>query len=121
MKNRKCPVCQAHFTGRTDKTYCSSECKTAAYYEKRKEKEKLYFKVDAQLKTNRKLLKKYNQTGKTTLRREVLHKEGFNPNFFTHFRKTADDNVYFYCYDFGFMKITNKQKLKYLIIHWDGR
>ena len=122
---RTCPTCETEIRGRPDKKYCSPECKTASHYELRKKKEKLYFKVDRQLKINRKVLKKYNSNGKTVLRRDVLHKEGFDPNFFTHFRKTSKGEVYFYCYDFGFLKIQERTpielKLKYLIVNWNGK
>ena len=87
MELRSCPICQVTIKGRPDKKYCSITCKSAAQYEERKEKEQFYFKVDQQLKTNRRILKKYNRTGKTTLRREVLYEEGFNPSFFTHYWK----------------------------------
>ena len=125
MKNRKCSVCDKEIRGRIDKVFCSPNCKSASQYENARESEDLYFKVDRQLKTNRKILKKYNKIGKTVLRRDVLQREGFNPNFFTHFRKTSAGNVYFYCYDYGFLKteeITSEElKLKYLIVNWNGK
>ena len=125
MGKRKCSICDTEIHGRIDKVFCSPNCKSASQYEKIRKEEKLFFHVDTKLKVNRKLLKKYNLNGKTVLRREVLHKEGFDPNFFTHFRKTAKGDVYFYCYDFGFLKIeeitSNEMKLKYLIVNWNGK
>jgi predicted nucleic acid-binding Zn ribbon protein len=125
MKKRTCPNCNDPLKGRPDKKYCSPECRAADHYEKRKQNEKLFFQVDAKLKTNRRVLKKYNTNGKTILRREVLHKEGFDPNYFTHFRKTVTGDVYFYCYDFGFLKMKEttptEMKQKYLIINWNGK
>jgi hypothetical protein len=43
-------------------------------YEKRIIHEQFYLSVDKQLKTNRKILKRYNQSGYTTLRKGVLWK-----------------------------------------------
>jgi hypothetical protein len=111
--------------GRIDKKFCSANCKSSYQYDKIRNTDQLYYKVDKQLKTNRKILKKYNKVGKTTLRREVLQNEGFNPNYFTHFRKTATGDVYFYCYDFGFLKMeettSTELKQKYLIVNWNGK
>lgn len=120
METKKCPVCNGIVKGRIDKKFCSSTCRSAFQYEQKLETDKLYLRVDKQLKINRKVLKKYNLIGKTTLRREVLHNEGFDPNFFTHYRKMGNNEVYFYCYDFGFKKTNDNAKEKYLIINWNG-
>ena len=121
MNEIKCPVCNTLVIGRRDKKYCSINCKSIAQYEKRIDENKFYFQVDTQLKINRKILKKYNKIGKTAIRKEVLHNEGFDPNYFTHFRKTTENSVYFYCYDFGFLNINDNNKNKYLIINWNGK
>lgn len=113
-----CPVCGSPIRGRRDKKYCSTQCKSVAQYDKRQETEQFYFKVDRQLKVNRKILKRYNQSGYTTLRRDVLFKEGFDPNFFTHYWKTHEGQVYLFVYDFGFLGIVQDGKEKYLIVEW---
>ena len=118
IEKRTCPVCDAPIKGRVDKIFCSETCKSSQQYEKRLEKDKFYLKVDRQLKQNRKILKKYNRTGMTSLRRNVLHKEGFNPNFFTHYWKNNKEDVYLFSYDYGILKIKDEEKYKYLIIEW---
>ena len=69
---KECPVCGEIVKGRSDKVFCSPGCKSAQQYESRIQNEKHFLRVDRQLKINRKILKKYNRNGKTTLRREVL-------------------------------------------------
>lgn len=86
----------------------------------RQQNEKIYLHVDKKLKTNRKILKKYNRVGMTTLRTEVLLKQGFDPNFFTHYWKNKNGDVYLFVYDYGFLKIKSQQKEKYLIIQWQN-
>lgn len=117
-----CPVCEAPIRGRIDKIYCSIACKSMAQYEQRQEKETVFLRVDKQLKTNRKILKKYNRSGKTIIRRTKIHQEGFDPKYFTHYWKNKNGDVYFFCYDFGFLKIQENQanilKNKYLIVEW---
>jgi hypothetical protein len=114
-------ICNTKIKGRIDKKYCSANCKSIHQYETRRNEETLFFKVDKQLKTNRKILKKYNKVGKTALRKNVLHEEGFDPNYFTHFRRYDENSIYFYCYDFGFMTIKDNDKHKYLIVNWNGK
>ena len=80
--------------------------------------EQFYLQVDKQLKTNRKILKRYNKSGFTTLRKEKLLDEGFNPKFFTHYWKNQKGQVYLFCYDFGFLEIETEGKKKYLLVEW---
>lgn len=115
---KKCPICNTEVKGRTDKIFCSLPCKSAFQYEKRVNEEVFYFRVDKQLKINRKILKKYNQGGYTTLRKEKLLQEGFNPRFFTHYWKNAEKQVYLFCYEYGFMELEQKNIKKYLLVKW---
>lgn len=118
MKDSKCPVCNKPVLGRSDKKFCSPRCKSLNQYDGRLKNEKFYFQVDKQLKTNRKLLKKYNRSGYTTLRSSKLYEEGFNPNFFTHYWKNQKGDVYLFCYDFGFLSLEKGSKRKYVIVQW---
>lgn len=107
---KACPVCGIPVAGRSDKLYCSTECKNAASYQRYNVNDQFYLKVDRQLKLNRKILKKYNKSGFTTLRQEKLLEEGFDPRFFTHYWKNAKGEVYLFCYDFGFLSIEHNGK-----------
>lgn len=113
-----CPVCGDELKGRVDKKYCSPKCKNTASYDKRILNEQFFLEVDKQLKTNRKILKRFNKSGFTTLRKEKLLEEGFNPKFFTHYWKNAKGQVYLFCYDFGFLEIETEGKKKYLLVEW---
>lgn len=113
-----CKVCGGEVQGRSDKVFCSEKCRSANHYDARLSNEGFFFTIDKQLKVNRKLLKKYNQTGYTTLRREVLLEKGFNPNVFTHYWKNKEGNVYLFVYEYGFQKIEKDGKEKYLLIEW---
>jgi hypothetical protein len=79
---------------------------------------KFFFKVDKQLRQNRKLLKAYNKAGKATVRAETLIKEGFDPNFFTHYWKNKKGDVYLFVYEYGFLKRQERGKDKYVLIQW---
>ncbi len=74
--------------------------------------------MDKQLKTNRKILKRYNKSGFTTLRKAELTKEGFNPKFFTHYWKNSKGQVYLFCYDLGFLELEQQGIKKLLLVEW---
>lgn len=111
-----CSVCNAIIKGRSDKRFCSPKCKSIDQYEKRQKNEKFFLKVERQLRVNRKILKRFNKSGFTTIRSDELQKEGFDPNFFTHYWKNQKGNVYLFVYEYGFLKIADKEK--YLLVIW---
>lgn len=118
MDKKKCPVCDIVIVGRTDKKFCSTKCKSIHEYEKRQERDAFYLKVDRQLKINRKLLKKYNVSGYTTIRQSVLLAQNFNPKFFTHYWKNQSGDIYLFVYEFGFLSIERNGKKKFLLVKW---
>lgn len=116
---RKCLNCKEELVGRADKKYCNDYCKSNFNYEKNKRKESSLFKqIDSQLKLNRRLLRDYNRAGKSTVRKEKFHAAGFNPNYFTHFWKNSKGQVYLFCYEFGFLKLTENGRTKYVLVEW---
>ena len=108
----------SHKKGRSDKTFCSTKCKSINQYEIRQEKEIFYLEVDRRLKTNRKLIKTYNYKGFTTVQKAALLNDGFNPNFFTHYWKNSKGDVYVFVYDYGFLDLRKSGKNKYVIVKW---
>ncbi|RTE52242.1 DUF2116 family Zn-ribbon domain-containing protein [Arenibacter aquaticus] len=116
--SRMCPVCGATIKGRSDKKFCSAKCRSINQYENRQKSEAFYFKVDRQLKINRKLLKKYNRSGYTTIRKTVLIEEGFDPKFFTHYWKNKKGDIYLFVYEYGFLRKVDRGKEKYVLVLW---
>jgi hypothetical protein len=118
MEN-KCKNCGTILQGRSDKIYCDNYCKSAYQYKNEKNNQSnFYLKVDKQLKKNRKILKAYNKAGKATVRAEELLKEGFNPNYFTHYWKNQKGDVYLFCYEYGFLKRMENNLEKYVLVTW---
>ena len=82
-KEKTCPICEAIIVGRSDKKFCSMKCKSINQYEKRQKNENFFLKVEKQLRINRKLLRRFNRSGFTTIRKSELISAGFNPKFYT--------------------------------------
>lgn len=117
-----CLYCKEKIFGRSDKKYCSAHCKSALQYQNRKNEEAIYYTIDKKLKTNRKLLKAYNKSGMSTVRKEKLLAEGFDPKYFTHYWKNQKGQVYLFCYEYGFLNLkrypNERQMEKYLLVTW---
>ncbi len=92
-----CPSCNKEFEGRENKVFCSLYCKSAYNYKKDKNKPPTRFRiVDNQLRLNRKLLAKYNQAGKATVRKQKLLEDGFDPKCITGWWKNQKEvHIYF--------------------------
>lgn len=119
-RDKLCPICDSILKGRSDKKFCSIKCKSIEQYENRQENETFYLSVEAQLRINRKLLKRYNRSGFTTIRKSELLTEGFDPNFFTHYWKTAKGEVYLFVYEYGFLSKKESNKEKYVLVTWQS-
>lgn len=116
---RLCTACEKELTGRVDKIFCSSYCRSAYHYQKKRDSDINIFKqIDNQLKLNRRILKEYNKSGKATVRKDTLLNEGFNPKYFTHYWKNQKGDVYLFCYEYGFIERKENSKLKYVLVQW---
>ncbi len=123
MENQKryCLSCNKELEGRSDKKFCDAHCKSSYQYQQSKlNPSNFYTKVNNQLKLNRKLLKYYNTSGKSTIRSSMLLEKGFNPNFFTHYWKNKKGEVYLFVYEFGFIKRKERNIEKYVLIKWQA-
>jgi hypothetical protein len=117
--NNKCLSCGKELEGRSDKKFCDPYCKSSYHYKKSvNDAPRFYDKVANQLKLNRRILKHFNKAGKVTIRADQLSKEGFNSNYFTHYWKNAKGDVYLFVYEYGFLKRTEHNIDKYILIQW---
>lgn len=116
---RLCLSCNKLVEGRVDKLFCSPYCKSSYHYIKNRNKKMTRFLiVDEQLKRNRNILQHFHKTGKTTILKSELLDIGFDPNYFTNYWKNTNNDVYLFCYEYGFLTIGDSNKKKYLIINW---
>ena len=115
----RCLLCKEPLKGRKDKKFCNPQCKSAYQYQKLQEgTPDFFYRVDRQLKKNRRLLKAYNKAGKATVRASTIIGEGFNPNIFTHYWKNKKGDVYLFVYEYGFLRRQEGQAAKYVLVKW---
>lgn len=100
---RLCLDCAAPVVGRSDKKFCDDACRSN-YNNKLKSDDFTYIrKVNNILKKNRSILEHYNPEGKTRINIKKLQSKGFNFDYSTHFYKTAKGDVYYFCYEYGYL------------------
>jgi len=110
-----CTECQIKFVGRSDKKFCSDQCRSIYNNRGKFDKEKEILRINAILRKNRTLLKKVNPIGKTTIRKEVLVIQGFDFKYFTHIFNTKNGQTYYFCYEYGYSYIPDD---KLLLVTW---
>lgn len=116
-----CTYCKQPLNGRVDKRFCNPHCKSAFHYrQERAEGVSEYARIDKQLKKNRKLLRRFNQAGKATIRADELISAGFDPNYFTNYWKSEKGDVYLFCYEYGFLKRKELGKIKFVLVKWQA-
>ncbi len=111
----KCKSCGETIIGRSDKKFCDDQCRNTFNSKIKREHEALIIEINKTLRKNRKILKQFNPEGRTTIRREYLDKLGFDFRYHTHSYTTKANNIYNFCYDYGYFKIDEE---KVLIVNW---
>lgn len=112
---RNCLLCNESFVGRSDKKFCSDQCRNAFNNQNKKDHDQFIIDVNKTLRKNRMILQRLGPVGKSTVRKEVLDKMGFDFQFFTHTYTTKNNNTYKFCYEDGYLEIDDD---KILIINW---
>ena len=112
---KKCKYCNSTLQGRSDKKFCDNQCRNSFNNIKKRKNEKLITETNKTLRRNRKILKQFNPEGKTTIKKEYLEKMGFDFNYHTHIYTTTNNNMYRFCYEYGYL-ILDEEKV--LIVNW---
>jgi len=104
---RSCRECGEKLNGRSDKIYCSDHCRTTYYNRVNGDSSKLIRDVNRILRKNRRILSALNPDGKTKVHKKELEMQGFNFNYFTSTYSTQKGNEYHFCYEQGYLELTN--------------
>ncbi|MBS1487469.1 MAG: hypothetical protein JST43_07745 [Bacteroidetes bacterium] len=102
---KTCFECGEKIKGRSDKKFCSDQCRVA--YNNRLNSDETNFvrNVNNALRKNRRILLTLNPSGKTKMHRNKLTEQGFDFQLFTSLYTTKDGAVYHYCYEQGYLQI----------------
>lgn len=99
---KKCLDCGEVIRGRTDKKFCSDQCRNNYNNRANRDSNNYVRNVHGLLRRNRRILADLYSDGKKKVHRDALFALGYNFTFFTHVIETSDGNKYQYCFEYGF-------------------
>ena len=106
-ETKNCLYCEKPIKGRTDKKFCDDYCRNAYNNSIKAPSYNLIRNINNQLAKNRRLLEEAipagEEMGKTT--KEKLLSKGFSLKYLTHTYTNKKGNVYFFCYDYGYLPL----------------
>jgi predicted nucleic acid-binding Zn ribbon protein len=104
---RHCLECGSEIQGRTDKRFCSPDCRATQYNRENRLKTNFMRNVNNILRKNRRILEKYNPDGKAKVAKSKLLEDGFKFSYFTNTYETRAGKIYYFCYEQGYLPIDN--------------
>ena len=115
---RFCLFCQESISGRIDKKFCSDQCRNAFNNEKNATTENHVRRINGILRKNRKILENLSgQINKTIVPASAFLNGGFNFTYYTSSFTTKKGNVYFFCYEYGYLNLSDD---KFMIVKRDN-
>ena len=105
MNKKECLECSEQFVGRSDKKFCSDYCRNNYNNKTNKDNTNLIRNVNNRLRKNWRVLEELNPKEKCKVSKKKLDTKGFEFNYFTSIYTTKTGNVYYFCYDQGYLKL----------------
>lgn len=104
-----CLNCDKALKGRTDKKFCDDYCRNAYNNQLKAAKNNLVRNINNALGKNRRILESIFKTGEEVAKthKDKLLQKGFQFKYITHTYTNKKGNVYFFCYDLGYLPLDN--------------
>ena len=111
MENKNCLACNKILKGRVDKKFCDDYCRNNYNnLQKSKNQNSAYVKnINNALLKNRKILENILPETEELIKipQQKLLDKGFVFKYHTHTYKNKKEQVYFFCYDYGYLPLEN--------------
>lgn len=106
---RKCIACAKPIRGRTDKKFCDDACRNTYNNQLKAPDNNFIRNINNTLRRNRRILMDLlaGQDKFARVQREKLIERGYKMKYFTHTYVNQKGEVYYFCYDHGFLPIDN--------------
>lgn len=116
-----CLNCKKTLKGRTDKKFCDDYCRNSYNNELKASKNNLVRNINNALGKNRRVLESFfnREEDIAKTHKDKLLEKGFQFKYITHTYTNKKGNVYFFCYDLGYMPLDNDWYL--LVKRRDGK
>lgn len=99
---KKCLDCGITIRGRTDKKFCSDQCRNSYNNRLNRDSNNYVRNVHGVLRKNRRILGDLYDEGRLRIHKDALFAMGYNFSFFTHMVETTDGHEYHYCFEYGY-------------------
>lgn len=101
---RKCLYCEKSLNGRADKKFCNDYCRNAYNNQLKSANSPIVRNINNVLIKNRRILEAMLGEEKMVKQpREKFLQQGFSFKHITHSYTTQKGDVYFFCYEFGYL------------------
>ena len=104
---KMCMACGKPIKGRSDKKFCDDYCRNAHNNELKSDSNNYVRNINNSLRKNRRLLQDCLTAGEEmakTTKDKLLHK-GFQFKYITHTYTNKKGNIYYFCYDYGYLPL----------------
>jgi len=98
---KSCQECGEPFRGRTDKKFCTADCRSAHHNRKYRDQTNMMRNINNCLRRNRKILRELCEKQLLKVDRHVLLQRGFRFGYCTHIKQKEKRAIH-YCYDVAY-------------------
>jgi hypothetical protein len=105
---RKCLYCDKTLNGRADKKFCNDYCRNAYNNQLKSANSPVVRNINNTLVKNRRILEAMlGQEKMVKQPKEKFLNLGFTFKYFTHNYTNQKGNIYFFCYEYGYLPLEN--------------
>lgn len=106
---KHCLSCGKPVKGRTDKKFCDDYCRNNYNNQLKSNSTNLIRNVNNALGKNRRILESIIPDGEEIIKttKDRLLQKGFQFKYITHTYTNKKGNIYFFCYDLGYLPLEN--------------
>jgi len=108
---KECLDCGTLLRGRADKKFCDDQCRSNHNNQIKAGFASAIRPVNAILRKNHSILTRLCIGNKVRIKKDELLRNGFNPDYHTHLIQTQNGSTYFFCYEYGYLKLENEMFL----------
>ena len=99
---KKCLDCGDTIRGRTDKKFCSDQCRNNYNNRLNRDSNNYVRNVHGLLRKNRRILADLYTEKKIRVHKDALFALGYNFSFFTHIIENSSGYKFHYCFEYGY-------------------
>jgi predicted nucleic acid-binding Zn ribbon protein len=115
-----CLDCGERLRGRSDKKFCSDQCRNNYNNRVNREQNSYVRNIHNLLRRNRRILADLYENGHLKVHRDALIVAGFSFGFFTQMVEPADGAWCWYCYEYGISELDDDYLKVLLNPHMPG-